>query len=217
MAEADDVSDLIDDSPAANIEDLDSELASLAADLLEGDFDDVDAVLSGQPEAARPVPQAGRPEPEPAGAIAEAPAAPALTLTEAADDDPAPADNTMDQPAAAIADDPAAAPAPRRVAASPPAPAKPRTRVAHALLSRASSGVHRLAQAASRPLDTAPAYTRDVIGWVAAVTLFNAAAVWVFYLVIREPQTPPATDPAVGLAVTAAESQPADELAADQP
>ena len=79
-------------------------------------------------------------------------------------------------------------------------PGKRRASVlSHAAIGRAGKVAFAIAEKANKPLDNKPAGARDVAGWLAAVTLFNAAAVWVFLLIARGPAPGTSDEPAVDL------------------
>lgn len=223
--------------PAASVEDLDAELADLAEELLQGDFDDVDAVLeAGNPAQPMPTDEDAEaaeasgeeiPEPEAAEEAPESdeaqPAAvddgSSVPESEAGDDDAVPAaaaatdagasdagdageeDAATPSEApvpAADADDAAAAVAaqPAAVAAAPAEPKIP-------LKQRIAGVFYDTAVRTSKPLDSKPTYARDIVGWFAAVTLFNAVAVWAFWFFGREPDPVPTSTDAVSIEVPA--------------
>ncbi len=238
-------------SAKSTVDTVDEELAELADEMLEGDFDDADAVLtSGEPAPPKPAPipdpeatQTAAPppmsEPDPIEAIDEE------DLLEGDFDD---ADEVIAKgeptppkakPAPKPAPEPVAEapkPAPEPVAAKPKAkepepeleaeaaqeapapegrkvthtkPAKPkkdrhrrdtgdqgRLRV---LAHRAGEAAYRVAELINKPLDTKPAKAKDIAGWLAAVTLFNAMAVWFFLCFMRGPVPGNSAEPAVEL------------------
>ncbi len=184
------------------VEDLDAELADLADELLEGDFDDVDDVLAaGNP--TEPIPP---PEPEAAEAAEDeqAPASEPASPEPAADAEPGtdaePSQATEPEPGS-VADQrepdeaPVEARAPTETAALDAAPG--------GLKHRLTTAVYEAAVAANKPLDAKPTYARDIVGWFAAVTLFNALAVWVFFLLVRSPDPGPSPADVVTLEVPA--------------
>ena len=206
--------------PAASVEDLDAELAGLADELLEGDFDDVDDVLeAGDPdeivvpieaepaeEDTQPAESAGLSDdsavPEhdsEARAVGEDSASEPLVAaastavgTEDADAAQAEADTSADGGSPDVAA--AAARTPAAVSAgSARTPA----------LQRAKRFVYETAVRTSKPLDGKPTYARDIVGWFAAVTLFNAVAVWAFWVLGREPDPLPTSTDAVSIEVPA--------------
>lgn len=207
----------------ASVEALDAELADLADELLDGDFDDVDEVLAEQANAASGFDDSpldpddslqGVLESEPASAdetLHETPATEASEdsasepttathnkpaeradaeddlLDEGDPDEPSPRDaehptrdgsTTRDKSQANQASPPVDRP--RRAAMSVGGIAATATR-------RARTLGHAAAELASRPVDKHPAYVRDMVGWFAAVTLFNALAVWIFWFTVRGP------------------------------
>ncbi len=208
---------------AASVEDLDAELSDLADELLEGDFDDVASVLqagnptelhdlSGVPkpsavgadaasddgagEESEPVVDEAPSEAEPAGA--PEPAVARSTAGSGSTDTGGVSESTgvpVERPAAAVAVA-TARPASNRVPA----------------LQRVSVFVYETAVRANKPLDGKPTYARDIVGWFAAVTLFNAVAVWAFWMLGRDPAPAPTSTDAVSIAVPEGADAPDDAL-----
>ncbi len=253
-------------SESTTVDAVDEELASLADDLLEGDFDDADSVLSADVEAPRK-PAANPDATQTAPAPAETVAGEALSEMEIDEDDlldgdfgdaedviaqgddtPAPAKPTPEEAPKAEAPAPpqepkAKAPEPKAEPPNPKPQPKPepkaeleaeeseeesapevrtvrhtkpakarkerlnkdmgdqgRVRVlAGAALAGTGAAAYRVAELVNKPLDAKPAKAKDIAGWLAAVTLFNAAAVWVFLLIGRGPAQGTSEEPAVEL------------------
>ena len=83
------------------------------------------------------------------------------------------------------------------------------------LRERVTRAMYDAAVAANRPLDARPTYMRDIVGWFAAVTLFNAVAVWAFWMLSSGEA--PAETPAdvVTLERPAARGEPPAGIASD--
>jgi hypothetical protein len=189
-------------APPTTADELDAELECLADVLLEGDFDDVSEVLereSSDPSRKPPPPSIAE-EASPEDSMAE--------LDAVLDDEPAPVLDPKPAPAPVPAP---SADAPRPPAPAPQAPVLPQAAAAvidlparppltRTIAARAVAGLRASATLISRPLDDRPGYARDIVGWFAAVTLFNAIAVWVFTLVLRDPPPREAGVPEAGLA-----------------
>ncbi len=187
----------------------DAEVA--ADDLLDGDFDDADEVIAqGEPEPpkaeAKPEP---KPEPEPSAEVVT----------------PEPAPSTKSEPKASAPEsapeakaEPKPEPEPEAVETVEPAPDRaarhkkrkgsikretegmPRWRViAEETRDRVGEAVYIVADKLTRPLDSRPEMLKGLTGWLAAVTLFNAAAVWVFLLIARGPAPGTSDEPSLDL------------------
>ncbi|MEO0631953.1 MAG: hypothetical protein AAFY46_14700, partial [Planctomycetota bacterium] len=201
---------------AASVEDLDAELAGLADELLEGDFDDVDDVIeAGNPSEPVPLPTEAEPEaaheteddePSLTGEVAES------GTSTASDDASIGRDETdTDVDASVATDDSLAVVASLGDAATPDAQPEPLVQSAAAVearpavpaLKRISAFAYETAVRASKPLDGKPTYVRDIVGWFAAVTLFNAVAVWAFWVLGREPDPAPTSTDVVSIEVPA--------------
>ncbi|RNC80579.1 MAG: hypothetical protein ED559_01870 [Phycisphaera sp.] len=179
------------------------------ADDLNGDFDDGDDVLAGG---------------EPESPASKAKAAPSTAVTN--DEESAEPEAVADTVAEAIAEEAPRAEAvdtEKAAESSPesePAPAqakpkkqkeprgkrtievKPDTKLpkfaAVAFAHAQNIGVIAV-EKVNKPFDEKPAHVRDVAGWIAAVTLFNAIAVWVFMLIGRSPAPGTSAEPDVDL------------------
>lgn len=203
LAEA--VQKLIQDTPAPTpapapaadkIETLDAQIANIADDLIAGDFADEQGSLKGQvaapplvvetPKVAEAVPP---PAPEPVAVAAAAPPviAPAQPVTT-----PQAAPRTAAPP-------PAAAPssAERRKPVNSAAKVAA-THGAKAAATLRPVGLGMLALVAG-PIRDRPKVFRDMVGWVAVVTIFNAGCLWMYVLFFRS-ATPPPPKPAVATA-----------------
>ena len=78
---------------------------------------------------------------------------------------------------------------------------QPRWRViAEEARERTGESAYIVAEKLTKPLDSRPEMLKGLTGWLAAVTLFNAIAVWVFMLVVRGPTVGTSAQPAVDLA-----------------
>lgn len=239
-------------APKSTVDAVDEELAELADEMLDGDFDDADAVLSAGIEAPRKPtsePKSKPPAAEPESAITEdAPADETDDLLEGDFDDaeeviaqgepeppkPSPKPTVKvesappEVPAAAenesveqksepvvIDDDDAESESepdePKKVRHAKPKRARTgrirqnaddqhRWRViAEETITRTGEVAHSVAEKINKPLDTQPAGVKDIAGWLAAVTLFNAAAVWVFLLIGRGPAPGTSAEPTIDL------------------
>lgn len=163
--------------------------------LLDGDFGDLDDVIAMGESQPPPPP---KPKPQPASDAAPAPA------PKAAPEAPAPAPKPVATPSpAAPAPQPESAPAPQADRAvthdkkrtkSPAAGKRLRVVAQHA-----GNTAYALAERLTKPLDTRPSQLKDITGWLAAVTLFNAVAVWAFLLIGRGPAPGASDEPAVEL------------------
>lgn len=221
------LAELADEMLDGDFDDLDRALASAEAaeaapkpvptpspaheegDLLDGDFDDLDQALAHAEVADKqPAPKPKAPEPRPA---------PAAMPREKESSAPPAAETPAPKPAPKPVPTPAAKPAPATKAEADTEPARAVTHTESAPKDRHASGrrlpgglsklplwragkvAFAIAEKASKPLDNKPAGVRDVAGWLAAVTLFNAFAVWVFLLIARGPAPGTSDEPAVDL------------------
>jgi hypothetical protein len=168
------------------IETLDAQIATLADDLIAGDLADEEGALKGQVAAPPSVPEAvpvslPPAEPPPPSVRAPAPAVPDLK----------PAGETS----AAVP--PPMAPGPATRVRTPESPAKkeeprkPSRLKAVAMAAAGSMGTAVLA-ALSGPIRNRPKMVRDLVGWVALVTIFNATCLWMYVLFFRSADAPPA-------------------------
>lgn len=197
-------------------------------DLLDGDFDDADEVIAqGVPEAPQAkveaVPAAEtqtpepEPEPEPVAAAPKPepkpePAPEAKTEPKAKAPKPAPSAEINDEAESETETEPSAKKTERKVRHKKPTkPRKgslkrntegqPRWRViAEDARERTGEAAYIVAEKLTKPLDSRPEMLKGLTGWLAAVTLFNAIAVWVFMLVVRGPTVGTSAQPAVDLA-----------------
>ncbi|KAA0217297.1 MAG: hypothetical protein DYG94_01315 [Leptolyngbya sp. PLA3] len=204
---------------AQSIEELDSELASLADAVLEGAFEDAAGhqTEAGAPPAAVMSAPAGPPiEPRPS-TRAEAPIEATESAEPEAEPQPARASVASLPPPGAQPEpepvEPAVLPEPTVTATAPktsPAPATARSgrfagvaAAAHAaepgtrkvwLVTRPALASALLA--ISKPAAKLPRSQRDTIGWFAVYTAFLAVCVWGFLLLFRKPSVPvPSSDP----------------------
>ena len=191
-------------------------------DLLDGDFDDADEVIAqGVPEApqakieAVPAAETETPEPEPepvAAAPKPKPAPEAKPEPRAKAPKPAPSAEIDDEAESEPETEPSAKQTERKVRHKKPTkPRKgslkrntegqPRWRVfAEEARERTGEAAYIVAEKLTKPLDSRPEMLKGLTGWLAAVTLFNAIAVWVFMLVVRGPTVGTSAQPAVDLA-----------------
>ncbi len=189
-------------------------------DLLDGDFDDADEVIAqGVPEApqakveAVPAAETETPEPEPAAAAPKPKPAPeAKPEPKAKAPKPAPSVEIDDEAESEPETEPSAKQTERKVRHKKPTkPRKgslkrntegqPRWRViAEEARERTGEAAYIVAEKLTKPLDSRPEMLKGLTGWLAAVTLFNAIAVWVFMLVVRGPTVGTSAQPAVDLA-----------------
>ena len=183
-------------APPAGLSEPDSSSSIDEEDLLEGDFDDADEVIAqGEPEPPRAKPQ---PAPTPK---AEAPKpAPEPVASKPKTKEPEPElEAEIDEVEPSTED--------RTVTHTKPAkPKKDRHRREtgdqgrlRVLAHGAGGAAYRVAEIINKPLDTKPAKAKDVAGWLAAVTLFNALAVWFFLFFMRGPAPGTSAEPAVEL------------------
>lgn len=245
------------------VEAVDAELAELADEMLDGDFDDVEDVLSAgeddtpPPAAASPdeledgedllegdfddgedIIEQGEPEPAPEPVAAETPdvpVEPANSETETpapasprhlVAEERAPSPQAASAVAASTAESSIAASAngsenPAEVPETPGATASPdafdvpdeqsqksaKTSFASTLIVRTRGTGYALVERLNKPLEDKPAHLRDIAGWLAAVTLFNALCVWGFMLIVRAPDPGTSDEPQVEL--VGSETQPA--------
>ena len=193
-------------------------------DLLDGDFDDADEVIAqGVPEAPQAkieaVPAAETqtsdpvPEPEPVAAAPKPEPQPeAKPEPRAKAPKPAPSVEIDDQAESETETEPSTKQTERKVRHKKPSkPRKgslkrntegqPRWRViAEEARERTGEAAYIVAEKLTKPLDSRPEMLKGLTGWLAAVTLFNAIAVWVFMLVVRGPTVGTSAQPAVDLA-----------------
>lgn len=182
-------------APAAelNAEDLDSALAAQAEELEEAS-----RAAEAPPPASAPLEEA--PALEPSGAAAElATEAP----SEAVPSPSAAAHATQAAPAPASAhatmgatSNATRAPAAHATTAQPaPAAAEAKKQPAWAalrpLLAKVKAPVRKAGDLIAAPLALLPVSARDIVAYLAAVTIFNAAAVWAYMLFIHQPVLPP--------------------------
>ena len=170
------------------IETLDAKIANLADDLIAGELADEKNVLQGEvgvpPVKEAPPPPSGTDKP------ADQAPAPAPRVAEAAPvfEPPEPVTTTR---------------APAAPAARPPAPKQAtstRDTAEKAAKAAARHGARaalrlkphglKLLQLMSGPLQNRPKYMRDVVGWVAIITLFNASCLWMYVLFFRSAKAP---------------------------
>lgn len=192
-------------------------------DLLDGDFDDADEVIAqGVPEAPQAkvetVPAAetktSQPEPEPVAAAPKPKPAPeAKTEPKAKAPKPAPSVEIDDEVESETETEPSAKESrerkvrhkkptkPRKGSLKRNTEGQPRWRVlAEEARERTGEAAYIVAEKLTKPLDSRPEMLKGLTGWLAAVTLFNAIAVWVFMLVVRGPTVGTSAHPAVDLA-----------------
>lgn len=208
-----DVLEAGDIPPPKPTQSADSEVDAYGgADDLEGDFDDGDDVLAGgEPESPAPKAKA---EPstlvtndsknaEP-GSAAEKPAQAAareVPKAEAADTENAATSTPESEPVPAQAKPKKQKKEkkPREKRAIEVKPDTKLPRIAALALAHAQNFGVVVVEKVNRPFDEKPAHVRDVAGWIAAVTLFNAIAVWVFMLIGRSPAPGTSAEPDVDL------------------
>jgi len=197
-----------EDPASTEVENPKAEAADEHDDLLDGDFDDAEDVIEKgiETEIKKPAAEAETEASEP----------------EAAEDS---ADETQPKPVAESAPEPVSASSsgdsekPEQEAKTNPAKAKktkkqkkPKQKrivepkadtklpaFAAVAAAHTNSIAFALAEKINKPLDSKPTYMRDIAGWLAAVTLFNAFAVWVFLLIGRGPAAGTSSEPAVEL------------------
>jgi len=194
-------------SEPANIEQLDEELAGLAEELVDGDFEDATGEVAEpvdipEPVAADPVETEPdslgdtTPIDEPTEPIT---ARPGENEPEHKDDDDKPSGGKVvepkptDQPAWAKVRDTVLALARKGGKAAVPIGA-------------------RIILLLGKPTSKLPASTRDTVGWLGLYTAFLAACVWGFLLFFRKPVMPEPTTETVGIAgEVVASNAPAEE------
>jgi hypothetical protein len=199
--------------PPAKIETLDAQIADLADDLIAGEFADESSVVQGgvgEPPANQPPPPSSGTEKTGSAAPADRPGAEAALFEAAA---PA-AEPTWPQAVLAEAKvEPNPTSAPRPVSKPPPPIVKPaatsRQVAEMAAKVAARQGVKaartlkphglKLLELISAPLLRKPKPIRDLIGWIALVTLFNAACLWMYVLFFRSAKVPEPTTPVVAV------------------
>lgn len=191
------------------IESLDAELAEVADNLIAGEFAGEDEILNTAPAAPPPVVVAPVPKAQPESvpvpkveAKAEPPKPEAKVepapVAESPPPPPKEAPKEAKAPAAAVPM-PATLPAP----AAPRAPGKSaerevepapdaisKTSALAAVVRLAGELVVRCAAIVSGPLKRKPQSVRDTVGWIALVTIFWAACLWVYLIFIRSPHAP---------------------------
>ena len=217
----DDADDVIDqdieptkEQPAASENDAPDEPASTekqkpeagandeheSEDLLDGDFDDAEDVIEQGVEKEIQKPQAKTPEPEAAEDDAKE-AQPAAKATEPVTEPEAASDSdSTEKPE----QESKAKPTKARKSKKPKRIIEPKTDTklpafAAVAASRTNTIALALAEKINKPMDSKPTYMRDIAGWLAAVTLFNAFAVWVFLLIGRGPTAGTSNEPVVEL------------------
>ncbi|MEL6498918.1 MAG: hypothetical protein AAGJ54_08415 [Planctomycetota bacterium] len=221
---------------ATSVEDLDAELAGLADELLEGDFDDVDDVLeAGNPDDAAEISEplkaaAESNADEEGGAVGNADALSDDSVVSVAGSGTPDAEEARraETASAAVQAEPGRSAEPgveqrpsdedsadtvRSRDATTTLPAAAET-ARTSPLRRAKAFVYETAVRTNKPLDGKPTYARDIVGWFAAVTLFNAIAVWAFWVLGREPDPVPTSTDAVSIEVPA-EAATADAAVSD--
>lgn len=195
----------------------DAEVA--ADDLLDGDFDDADEVIAqGEPEPPKAA-AASKPEPETEPKPEPEPSAEVVTPEPAPSTEPEPKASAPESaPEAKAEPKPKPEPEPEDVETVEPAPDRaarhkkrkgsikretegmPRWRViAEEARDRVGEAVYIVADKLTKPLDSRPEMLKGLTGWLAAVTLFNAAAVWVFLLIARGPAPGTSDEPSLDL------------------
>lgn len=187
-------------APPPEISEFDSSSSIDEEDLLDGDFDDADEVIAkGEPAPPKvkpapkpqptpePVAEAPKPAPEPVAAKPKAKEPEPELEADFAEEEPEAEDRTVTH-------------------TKPTKPKKDRHRREasdqgrlRALAHGAGEAAYRVAEIINKPLDTKPAKAKDVAGWLAAVTLFNALAVWFFLFFMRGPAPGTSAEPAVEL------------------
>lgn len=174
-------------------EDLDAALAAQAEELEEAS-----RVAAAQPPASAPV------EAMPAAPAMEAPSAPAAVeaAAPAAAVALAHATHAAAAPVAAVSTAPSsgAKPAPHKtittpvpIAAPSVEPAKPQPVPAwRKALAGLAKPLRKAGDMLAAPLALLPVNARDIVAYLAAVTIFNASAVWAYMIFIYKPAIPPA-------------------------
>lgn len=174
------------------IENLDAKIADLADDLIAGELADEQNVLQGEVggppviESAPPPPSGNErpvektPEPAP---IAEVPS-------------PAPVRQVQETAASTLQPAPIAKP-PLKPAAPASKTAEKAAKVAVRHGTRAANALKphglKLLQLMSGPLQHRPKYVRDLVGWAAIITMFNASCLWMYVLFFRSAKAPAPT------------------------
>ena len=172
------------------------------SDMLEGDFDDAEEVIAqGEPDLPKvaPAPTA-KPAPKPAAEAAPkaepAPKAPAPEPVPAA----AELDEEFNDDTPTTEPDRASRHKKRKGNLRPSTEGMPKWRVlAETAREHAGDAIYVVAEKLTKPLDSRPEMLKGLTGWLAAVTLFNAIAVWVFMLIARGPEPGTSDEPAVDL------------------
>lgn len=168
-----------------------------ADDLVDGDFDDAEELIAqGEPAAPKSKPA---PKAEP---VATPPAPPAEPEAPAPQPEPEPEPEPEADAPSESEPKPARAARhkKRKVRVKRETEGMPRWRViAEDARDRAGEAVYMVAEKLTKPLDSRPEMLKGLTGWLAAVTLFNAAAVWVFLLIARGPAPGSSDEPAVDL------------------
>lgn len=185
-------------------------------DLLDGDFDDLDDVIAqgetpAQPKA-KPTPapvsyeEATVPAPIPSASIG-APIPAPIAQAKAPVLEPVP---SRPEPKGASAPEPEPEPdrsvthstpgAPRQSRTKEKAPGRQRLQSITGLARvHAGKAAYTVAERLTKPLDSRPSQLKDITGWLAAVTLFNAVALWIFLLIGRGPAPGVSDEPEVDL------------------
>ncbi len=154
------------------IETLDAHIAGLADDLIAGEFADEQNTIKGQVGAPPVPPEAPAPAPTPAPQPPPPEPAPAVAPVVTAPSAPSPA-----------APPPVARHKPAKAAPPAPAPETPaKTRKLAAALRPLSTLI---LSTLAAPLRNRPKPLRDLIGWVAIITIFNATCLWGYLLFFR--------------------------------
>ncbi|GAB5496648.1 MAG: hypothetical protein Phyf2KO_17280 [Phycisphaerales bacterium] len=184
-------------------------------DELDGDFDDGEDVLAaGEPEAA----PAAKPKPESVAEPSEPAESEEESAPESAAPEPASAPSPSTEPAAKKPAEPEASESEEDSASAPAKTKKPKKekkprakrtievkpdtklpKFAAITLAHAQNIGVIVVEKVNKPFDEKPSHVRDVAGWIAAVTLFNAIAVWVFMLIGRSPAPGTSAEPDVDL------------------
>jgi len=208
--------DAAEEPASTEVENPKAEAADDHDDLLDGDFDDAEDVIekgieaeikkpaaeaeteASEPEAAEGRADESQPEPasEPVAGSVSKPA-PEPVSAAPSDDSDTPEQESKAKPAKAKKTKKQKLPKQKRVVepkADTKLPAFAAVAAAHT-----NSIAFALAEKINKPLDSKPTYMRDIAGWLAAVTLFNAFAVWVFLLIGRGPTAGTSSEPAVEL------------------
>jgi hypothetical protein len=181
-------------------------------DLLDGDFDDAEDVIEqgisaeiNAPHSDSESQQEDAAEPETLVSSAE-PAAPAKAEPKSAE----PAADPVSESPSVKADEPETKTKTKPAKQKKSKQSKQKKIVepksdsklpAYASVAAAQAGglAFSLAEKMNKPLDEKPVYMRDIAGWLAAVTLFNAVAAWFFLLFLRSPAAGSSSEPTVEL------------------